>query len=1010
MPLTKEQRQTLQARASNLRERIERGFSAPFTPTDKALASTIRDRWCKIACKGDFAAFENMLVRRNIEPNKLDQILSSSLCSEETVAAKWTESIDAVLGEAARTTATSLPPDASDVPFADFYAPFCAVAHDGLVVALTAGGYSLPDTVNRTLTASLVRSLHFVFQSALAMEYGVEYSSDSKHTGDDSASQRDFSETLRQPQRFTRFLLEYSVAARAASTLMERWQQNTFEWVQRLATDTEAIARSFLAGAPLGELMHIECGLSDPHHGGKSVMRLHFTSGLRLIYKPRSVSLDLAYNSLLDWLDKHGAPYPLRKPVYLARADYAWVEQIDHAPCRSQEELLQFCTAAGALLCVSYLLDATDLHDSNLIATPESPVLIDLETLLQPRLAAQNASQKQDALRKAALLTDDSVLRTGLLPSLKAGADGTVADVGGLGGLFGAVSSEWYQHERSASPLSDAMQSAMASETLDPTILVEKVILGFAQTYRFVLSMRNSLLDDEGPLRYFNNQVVRFLLRDTTVYIKLLESSFSAHALREGTDRSIVLEALYRAVQTRPASDALAAVVEAEIAALEALDVPLISATTHGTGFQSHLGASEPRLFEQATYPAMLQRLNAFSEADLTRQLDYVRGAFAARTTNTHATCYLKLSSGISTETPKSTSDLLATVRAFVTELHQKAIFGEDGSVTWMAPVPIPGTRYFRFDMLPLNREFGVLGIAFFLAAYYQTTGDTAAGALAIRSVQTVVQRLELHRALPPTGTGSTLYALQRIADFMNDSEIEFAAHRLVQRLPNSKGVLSQGPWSSADVSELCLGLLAMRKTSLAIEWGHQLFNNWNHLERQQRRATALAAPSLALCWYRLHMANSAGHFKLAGSETLEELCGAFEHDATQAVNLHFALLDCPDHQSGPWLDNWLSDPIAFRHLNGASISDNFLDGACSIAERLSTASRKLHRPELYSVAKRLLGDMVQEAILSGGYKTVTGMPKGAFFPSFNQGLSGIGYTLLRSQADSKLPCVQLWE
>jgi type 2 lantibiotic biosynthesis protein LanM len=1008
MPLTKEQRQTLLARASSLRERIGRGSSVASAPTDNALASTRRDRWSKAVSKGDFAAFESMLVRRNIEPTELDQILSSPLSTDDTIAAKWTEYIDAVLVEAARTEATQMPHHASDVPFAEFYTPFCTAAHQNLVLALATGTYTLPDTVHRALTGSLARSLHFVFQSALAVEHRIADIAHGTQAGDDS--ERRLANALRQPLRLTRFLLEYSVAARAASTLMERWQHNTLEWAQRLATDTEAIANLFLAGAPLGELCQIECSLSDPHQGGKSVMRLHFTSGLRLIYKPRSVSLDLAYSNLLDWLGKHGAPYPIRKPVYLARADYAWVEQIDHTPCRSQDELLQFCTAAGALLCVSYLLDATDLHDSNLIATPESPVLVDLETLLQPRLAAQNASQKQDSLRKAAMLTDDSVLRTGLLPSLKSGADGTVADVGCLGGLFGAVSTAWYRHERSASPLSDAMQSAMASGALEPTALVDKVALGFAQTYRCVLSLRDALLDGEGPLRHFNNQVVRFLLRDTTVYIKLLESSFSAHALREGIDRSIVLEALYRTVQTRPDSDALAAVVEAEIAALEALDVPLISATTHSTGLQSHLGASEPRLFEQATYPAMLQRLRAFSEADLTRQLDYVRGAFAARTANMHTTCNPKPSAGISTETPNSTSDRLAMVRTFANELQRKAIAGEDGSVTWMAPVPIPGTGHFRFDMLPLNRDFGILGIAFFLAAYCHTTGDTAAGALAVRSVQTVVQRLEIHRDSTPTGTGSTLYALQRIADFMNDSEIEAAAHRLVQRLPNSIGVLSQGPWSAADGSELCLALLAMRKTELAIAWGHQLFQHWNHLERQQRRATALAAPSLALCWHRLYMATSAEHFQLAGIETLEMLRESSKHDATQAVNLHFALLDCADHQPDPWLDNWLSSPIASRYHDGLSISDNFLHGACSVAERLSTASRKLQRPELHSAAKRLLGDMVQRAILAGGYQTVTGVPRGAFFPGFSQGLSGIGYALLRSQADSKLPCVQLWD
>lgn len=1010
MPLTAEQRRTLVARASNLRERLGLGLSAASTATDKTLASTRRDRWCLVSSKGDSAAFENLLARRNIAPKNLDQLLTSSPCTDDTVASRWVETIDAVLEETASTDADTMFPDTCSAPFADFYAPFCAVARQGLDLALSASAYPLPDAVLRVLTSGLAHSLHFVFQSALAAERNVQHFAQGRPTGDDSAAEKHFSMALRQPQRLTRFLLEYSVAARAASTLIQRWQHNTLEWLQRLATDTAAIARCFLAGAPLGELTHIECGLSDPHHRGKSVMRLHFTSGLRLIYKPRSVSLDLAYNNLLDWLEQHGAPYPLRKPVYLARADYAWVEQIDHAPCGSEEELLHYCAATGALLCVSYLLDATDLHDSNLIATPESPVLIDLETLLQPRLATPHASQKQDALRKAAMVADHSVLRTGLLPSLKAGTDGTVADVGCLGALFGAFSTAWYRHERSASPLSESMQSAMASGALDPSILVNRVAQGFTQTYRFVLGKRDALLEGEGPLRHFNNQTVRFLLRDTTVYVKLLESSFSAHALREGLDRSIVLEALYRTLQTRPDSDALAAVVEAEIAALEALDVPLIPSTTHDTGWQLPLGASGPRLFEQATYPAMLQRLRNFSEADLARQLDFLHGAFAARTANMYATPSPPPYAGISTETPRSTSDGLAMVRAFSDELQQKAITGDDGSVTWMAPVPIPGTGHFRFDMLPLNREFGISGIAFFLAACCHTTGDYAAGALARRAIQTVVQRLEVRRDSHPTGIGSALYSLQRIAVFLNDPELETTAHRLVQQLPDAKGALPQGLGSATDCSELCLGLMAVGEKELAIAWGQQLVEHWNRMDRHQQRITVLAAPSLALCWHRLNLATSAGHFQLACRETLEMLRKASEQDGTHVVNLHFALLGGAGHASDPQLDSWLSETLVPRHPDGLPTSDNLQHGACSVAERWITASCKLNQPNLHSAAQHILGDMVHRARSMGGYQTIAGMPRGTFFPGFKQGLSGIGYTLLRSQADCTLPCVQLWD
>ena len=136
----------------------------------------------------------------------------------------------------------------------------------------------------------------------------------------------------------------------------------------------------------------------------------------------------------------------------------------------------------------------------------------------------------------------------------------------------------------------------------------------------------------------------------------------------------------------------------------------------------------------------------------------------------------------------------------------------------------------------------------------------------------------------------------------------------------------------------------------------------------------------------------------------------AYEQDATQTVNLHYALLGCADHAPDPLLGRWLSDPLAPRRPDGPHTSDNLQHGACSVADRLVTASRKLNQPKLHATAQRILGDMANHASSMGGYQTIAGMPRGTFFPGFCQGLSGIGYTLLRNQADSTLPCVQLWD
>ncbi len=67
-------------------------------------------------------------------------------------------------------------------------------------------------------------------------------------------------------------------------------------------------------------------GLSDPHRGGRQVFSVTFADGRRLIYKPKDMGIDVAYNALLTWLNAVGAPVALRPLRVLDRHTHGWVE------------------------------------------------------------------------------------------------------------------------------------------------------------------------------------------------------------------------------------------------------------------------------------------------------------------------------------------------------------------------------------------------------------------------------------------------------------------------------------------------------------------------------------------------------------------------------------------------------------------------------------------------------------------------------------------------------------
>ncbi len=114
---------------------------------------------------------------------------------------------------------------------------------------------------------------------------------------------------------------------------------------------------------------------------------------------------------------------------------YGWVEEVEPRPCRDQRDVETFYYRAGMLVCLIYALEGNDCHQENLIAAGEHPVLIDHETMLQPRIRYFGPPGEEGPLSLAVrFFYEDSVFRTALLPRREIRPTGESYDVSGLGG------------------------------------------------------------------------------------------------------------------------------------------------------------------------------------------------------------------------------------------------------------------------------------------------------------------------------------------------------------------------------------------------------------------------------------------------------------------------------------------------------------------------------------------------------------------------------------------------
>jgi lantibiotic modifying enzyme len=107
-------------------------------------------------------------------------------------------------------------------------------------------------------------------------------------------------------------LKEYPVLARHVWLYINQWVDSTCEFLERLSTDAEKISKTFCVDGQLGVLEQVQVGAGDRHHNGRSVTIASFSSGAKLVYKPRSLDIEEHFQRLLEWLNERGDHPPFK--------------------------------------------------------------------------------------------------------------------------------------------------------------------------------------------------------------------------------------------------------------------------------------------------------------------------------------------------------------------------------------------------------------------------------------------------------------------------------------------------------------------------------------------------------------------------------------------------------------------------------------------------------------------------------------------------------------------------
>ena len=313
-----------------------------------------------------------------------------------------------------------------------------------------------------------------------------------------------------------------------------------------------------MTGAAAGAIEDLT-PLGDRHDGGRRIRRLTFEDGAQVMLKPRALDADVAYGRLLRELNELGfAPAFATIPTLAAGPRHGWQARVEPAACPDEAAVERYFRRFGGQLAVLYALRATDMHQENVIACGEHPMIIDLETLLQPRLGGAEARTVDPLIGESAI---DSVLRVGLLPR----PDGPMgADISGIGrdpdARAPAGDDGWTAKVQGgpSSPVDGLLPVAdnavrLGGRPVRPHEHVDALARGFEDGYRLLVEHRARLLEPGGALAAFADIEVRLILRATQAYSFILQRQVTDDGcLTDGLAREAALDVLWRAARGRP--------------------------------------------------------------------------------------------------------------------------------------------------------------------------------------------------------------------------------------------------------------------------------------------------------------------------------------------------------------------------------------------------------------------------------------------------------------------------
>lgn len=1020
-------------------------------------------RWVDTAAGGNAERFAQRLRCDGWSVEQVRPLLGPVRWACEADLPAWTAILQWLTRSPLRATSGWHTAGVDEIPFAPVLSPLVARAVRRLRAAMPPRAYS------RMAVSDAAHHLHATLGSLCAPALWARFSADrsSRSIGltraltpapPDSGYQAFVASMLAGGLR--PFFWEYPVLARLVADRVAWWVQAYAELAERFVADRSRFAEAFdVPPHPELRIARLRCGLSDPHRQGRSVCIVGFATGHQVVYKPRSVDTERQYFDLVRWHNTAVSGIDLRAPRVVARPEYGWVEYVSAGPCRSHSEAVRYFQRLGSVLALHHALGGSDLHQGNVVAAEDQPVVVDSEVLLRAALDTDGGPGPEAHV-------SGHVLQTGLFADWSVAPDGTLIDSGAMavGGrpsrtrrcIWRHINTDRMCWENASVELSLAQSTpTLWGRSLLAEKFVDDVVIGFEQTYDALTAARDTLFEDGGPLREVGNVHVRLLVRDTALYARTEGAGLHPSRLRDGVDRCLQLEAIARPIVEAADLDARWPLVRAELRALERGDIPAFQSRAASQCVHTAGGEVVPGLAVRPAVAYARSQLRSLGPADKAVQVALLR-ASVVRKSAPMGGGWSDLDVDRLRNPPsrvRTMFDQLARAEARrIAAQVREALVDEPNGGTFVAFVPVThdaSAHAMAFADPGLSR--GRAGVALFLAAVAHVEDDAGAGTAARMLLQPL---LDLCRdpvvALQAcggigveTGLGGMAYALARAGALLHDPTLLDTAVAAADAMTtdaiksDTRYDIMQGT-AGAILALLTVHTVtedgpALARAVVGAEHLAAVLRGWvgspdarnhsacsrgfarglsgiAHSLTRVAHATgdrALAAASRLAFDLEARVPDQGGRSRSSCTNCRARVPGATWCCGAPGVALaRVAALSRADGRAAP-LD--LRAVLDVAEWADVTSRDHLCGGTFGRVAALSYVAAALDRPDLRDDALEAVARALAGARRRGQYACHGGVDD-RFCPGFFEGTAGIGYELLRLAHPGRLPLVLLFE